>query len=226
MKIYFLGLAFLLASCGPNYRGVRGDVSFVDFPDSGEITSVNIGDTLLSKAKVETREGFRLNSPITAPFALEKLQFSTGDYYLRTETKSHQQFYPVDNKMVFSGGVDFNGRVGFAIRKKDNKITGWTIGGVHMNLDQVPSITKKTVTLINTTNFKQELIYNGKSGNIARFLYREYSGNLARPAFTQELTYDLASSRVIGFKEVRLEVLRTTNTSIQYRVISGFKSRD
>jgi hypothetical protein len=128
--------------------------------------------------------------------------------------------------MVFSGGVDFNGRVGFAIRKKDNKITGWTIGGVHMNLDQVPSITKKTVTLINTTNFKQELIYNGKSGNIARFLYREYSGNLARPAFTQELTYDLASSRVIGFKEVRLEVLRTTNTSIQYRVISGFKSRD
>ncbi len=105
-------------------------------------------------------------------------------------------------------------------------MSGWTIGGVNITLDQAPDITKKMVTIVNETNFKQELVYNGKSGNIARFLYREYSGNMARPAFTQELTYDLSESKVIGFREVRLQVLGTSNTSIKYKVISGFDQND
>jgi hypothetical protein len=226
MKMYFLGLAFLLASCGPNYRSVRGDVRFVDFPESGVTNLVSIGETLLSQAKVETRNGYRLNNSVTGSFGLFKMSLDAGDYYQRLESDSHKFFFPVNPDMVWTKNGHALNSVGFAIRKKDEKVSGWIIDDVHITLDQDASLTSKTVTLVNTTNFKQELIYNGKSGNIARFLYREYSGNLARPAFTQELTYDLASSRVIGFKEVRLEVLRTTNTSIQYRVISGFKSRD
>jgi hypothetical protein len=51
-------------------------------------------------------------------------------------------------------------------------------------------------------------------------VYREFKDNLARPAFTQELKYDLGQSRVIGYKGARFEVLDAGNTAITYKVLS------
>jgi len=218
-------LAFI-SSCGPRTESVRGRLEYINFPSLNSIQTSNIGSTLLSKAKVETIEGFRLNSPVTGTFGLFWCKFNVGEYCLRQHTASHNIYYPTNPHLVVYKDGSFDGGVGFSVRKKDGKMSGWTIGGVNITLDQAPDITKKMVTIVNETNFKQELVYNGKSGNIARFLYREYSGNMARPAFTQELTYDLSESKVIGFREVRLQVLGTSNTSIKYKVISGFDQED
>ena len=45
---------------------------------------------------------------------------------------------------------------------------------------------------------------------------------MIRPAFTQEVQYDLSESKIIGFKNLRLEVVRATNTEITYRLIQNF----
>ena len=42
---------------------------------------------------------------------------------------------------------------------------------------------------------------------------------MARPAFTQELKYDLGEGKVIGFKGARFEVLSATNVGIRYKVL-------
>ena len=39
--------------------------------------------------------------------------------------------------------------------------------------------------------FKYELIYQGRDSSVVRIAYREYTDNLAKPAFSQELTYTL-----------------------------------
>jgi hypothetical protein len=70
--------------------------------------------------------------------------------------------------------------------------------------------------------FVQEFIYNGRLGNQLKFIYREFSGDYIRPAFTQEVQYDLSLSREIGFRELRLHVEEASNTSINYRVITTF----
>ena len=68
-------------------------------------------------------------------------------------------------------------------------------------------------------NRKKELIYTGVSKNIIAVLYREYQNDMARPAFSQELKYDLGEGRVIGFKGARFEVIKATNLGITYRVL-------
>jgi hypothetical protein len=201
---------------------VKGRLEYKDFPPLNIVKTSNIGTTLLTKAKVETNEGFRLNSPVTGHFGIFLCKYAVGDYYLRQTTKSLKKYFPTDPNLVSHKDGSHQGRFGFAIDKKSGEIKGCSLGSSPVKLDQAPSITKKMVTIVNETNFKQELVYNGKSGDIARFLYREYSGNMARPAFTQELTYDLSASKIIGFREVRLQVLATSNTSIKYKVISGF----
>src|ERR1700674_5426084 len=41
------------------------------------------------------------------------------------------------------------------------------------------------------SSMSQELIYGGVAGNTIKVTYREYGNNMARPAFSQELQYDL-----------------------------------
>jgi len=75
---------------------------------------------------------------------------------------------------------------------------------------------------ISQPSFKQELIYNGKSGSTLKFMYREFSKDLARPSFSQEVNYDLAESNIVGFKGARIEILNATNTKIEYKVLKSF----
>jgi hypothetical protein len=61
---------------------------------------------------------------------------------------------------------------------------------------------------------EQQLVYSGMSGKTIRLSYREFVHDLARPAFTQELQYDLADSAEIGFRNLRATVVKATNTMI------------
>jgi hypothetical protein len=69
---------------------------------------------------------------------------------------------------------------------------------------------------------EKQLIYNGKSGNTIKFSYREFINDTARPAFSQDLQYDLSESNVIGFKGMRIEVIKATNTNITYKILNDF----
>ncbi len=76
------------------------------------------------------------------------------------------------------------------------------------------------ITKYQEGSFKQELLYNGKSKDTIKLQYREYRDNLARPAFFQDLTYDLTESKEIGFRGMMIEVLEATNSKIKFIVKS------
>lgn len=80
------------------------------------------------------------------------------------------------------------------------------------------------VTTAPTT--RRELVYQGAGGGVLRLLYREYSGDLARPAYTQEAAYDLSPDgpTEVAFKGVRIAVASAGNSEMVYRVLSGFGS--
>jgi len=71
-------------------------------------------------------------------------------------------------------------------------------------------------------SFKRELIYNGKAGSVIKLLYREFNNDFARPAFSQEITYDLSQSNIVGFKGSRLKILKADNLQINYIVLKPF----
>jgi hypothetical protein len=72
--------------------------------------------------------------------------------------------------------------------------------------------------------YRKEIVYQGAAGGILRLLYREYTNDLVRPAFIQELTYDYsgAESLRVAVKGVRLEVFEAGNSGIRYLVTRGF----
>ena len=59
-------------------------------------------------------------------------------------------------------------------------------------------------------------------GDQIKVTYREFSGDIVRPGFAQDVQYDLSAEKTIGFKGVRIEVISATNTKLVYRVQKSF----
>lgn len=75
-----------------------------------------------------------------------------------------------------------------------------------------------------------EILYSGRSGNEVTLDYREYAfdnfrGAFARPAFFQQVKYDLGTSRMVSFRDVKIEILDATNSGIRYRVVEDGRRR-
>lgn len=70
------------------------------------------------------------------------------------------------------------------------------------------------------SDFFIDFLYQGSAKGGLKFTYREFSNNIARPAFTQDLTYEAESdgTAIIGFKNMRIKVLKATNLNITYVV--------
>lgn len=83
-------------------------------------------------------------------------------------------------------------------------------------------VERTTVLMPSGTSFRQELLYNGRVGDGVRITYREYSGDMLRPAFSQEAVYDLSESDIVAFKDARLRILEATNSHLKYEVLSHF----
>jgi hypothetical protein len=66
---------------------------------------------------------------------------------------------------------------------------------------------------------RREILYSGGSKGAITLQYREYVNNTARPAFSQELSYDLADGNEIGFKGARIRIIKVSNTGVRYVVL-------
>lgn len=66
--------------------------------------------------------------------------------------------------------------------------------------------------------FAAELVYSGISNSTLRVSYREYVNDMAQPAYSQELTYNLSESNIITFRSVKIKISHADNSEIEYSV--------
>lgn len=73
-------------------------------------------------------------------------------------------------------------------------------------------------------SFKYLVLYQGKIDNKIKISFMEFVDDMARPAFTQDIEYELnkEGNTIIGFKGLRIEVLKATNMNITYKVIKDY----
>lgn len=76
--------------------------------------------------------------------------------------------------------------------------------------------------VVKENSFQQIIEYNGKSGDILKFTYREFSNNMARQAYNTDFTMDLNDGDTIGYKGALIKVIKANNNKIEYSVIRNF----
>lgn len=88
---------------------------------------------------------------------------------------------------------------GIAVNQRDsNKIKFHWNGPIMFTPKPVPVLTKTQNVDTEHQNFRQEIIYNGRSLDILKFLYREISNDILRAPFSQDVQYDLKEGNTNG----------------------------
>lgn len=223
----FAAASLMLLSACATSQAIVPRTEIIDRPVVGEVVSAELGETIVEKGRLRTFDGLVLQNELQwgDGFLLKKYTVSPGRLRARQQDAKFIYFYS-ENMTTYDallGTAPYPG--GGLCRALDGSgpVRGFMVAGVcNMNWNVTPDIQETRIYDVDSPGFRQELIYNGRSGDTLKFLYREFSGDFMRPPFSQEIQYDLTESTTIGFRGVRIEVEEATNTVIRYRVISTF----
>jgi hypothetical protein len=136
-------------------------------------------------------------------------------------------------RIVLLGVTNNNLPTGLLVKAETGEVIGavwrngfgsWGTGTLHYTIEPKNTMfaTVKSIVVIKDKPYENfEIIFTGRSGQNATFLYREFSpDDLAKPAFYQNLTYNLETEDTIQFKKLKIKVLNVSNESIRFKVLS------
>lgn len=178
----------------------------IDEPPVGEVRNVELGERLVYQQDVQIVRGRKVdgvargqNGPFPVDMSGMYVRANGGKYYC--------------GQMVLRDPLN-NGRVhNVCLTDTEFRATG------------VP-FTETEAIVQKPTNIQRILEYAGRDRQTLSVFYKEYTetvdGAFIRPAFTQEFKFDMNEGRVIGVKGARIEVLKATNTGINYKVLAHF----
>lgn len=106
----------------------------------------------------------------------------------------------------------------FTYNFEKGKVMVANVGDEMLNMTK---LRKNDISGAILSTFSSSLTYSGRQGTSLRVYYREESDNIARPAFTQELTYDIAQDSVLTFRKTKLRVTEASNNLIKFIVLES-----
>lgn len=229
-----LAILSLFASCGttiPIIKNKKGydyerEVQASTNYEIGKIQKANTGNEMIAAQKIKTvtKHGY---------IGLHSIYTSTFDFGSSAPDIKKDEFFNVygtsDKGIIIIGDFEkwyyYGHYYGIEIDKKGHILRGL----VHVRKNILPHQGKwptkqifqdTTITYKTPSKFKIKMLYQGKSGNNIKILYREFSDDLARASFNQELEYNLDESMNIAFKSFEIEIIRATNSFIEFKVIN------
>jgi len=203
-----------------NYQATPQNVSK---PPINSVNDAYIGDKMLEQGIFIEREALFIAK--TKKFG--GYTFSEG-YYLKVGEDVKGSYFQAINMISNGGNLQKNMIVDpFKAVMLDSKNEVCVITVFNAKVCSENSDAKiSKIGIAADNSFQQTLIYSGKVGNKINVSYREFSSNVARPAFNNDVEYDLSESKQIGYKGALLEVIDANNQSIKYRVLRNFNKVD
>lgn len=204
---------FLLSGCAVNYQPVVPSKEFVDYPELNQKTVARVGDKMVAKGVRYTGDALILQSAVDG--FLYKIR--PGTYIKFGHLEGEGFFDPVGIRR--SALAD---QVQLMSVRKDNPDQVCVVTVVASRTCYDADFEIREVESEQDASFQQTLLYSGKVGDKIRLSYREFSDGMARPAFSNDVEYDLSESSRVGYKGAELEVIAADNQKITYQVLRTF----
>lgn len=227
--ITFLSICLLLTSCAIQIKPIEPKNRTYDDVPLNALLNNEIGDRLITTGKEYYQEALKIIESPNFKIDMTSYPYTSGEV-LPLSGSTNEWFLYYNKKDIGTNRYMF----GIAVNKKNTSIINPFLSSAPGNAGGF--FTKKvegfktepdTFTTKECNDcFKQEFVFNGKVGNNLKFIYREYVNDMARPAFNQDLQYDLNDSNIVGFKGLRIEVIKATNTNIEYKILSSFNKKN
>jgi hypothetical protein len=186
-------------------------------PEVGVRSSATVGDPMVTKYHYLADEVAVLLKSSESNFMFGRPEVSANTRLVKTYSSKGEIYCPIMRGSPVPCFKDDSGDGKFDYAYN---LGAFSIVAPIGEIDPLPyTIAESTIQ----DGFKYELVYQGIDDDTVRIAYREYSENLARPAFHQDLTYTLDEGDTqVSFKGVRLVIHSASNNDVEYTVSSGF----
>lgn len=220
-KIIILASVLLVVGCAAPKNNYTPKTIDISEPPIGIVIEKQVGDEMVKQGKYREHDAIYFQDQVKPVWAYTIMP----GYFLKMGGDEAGDFYRIGGAGEESGYVDKNPFADPLIAlmvKADNTLCAVTFinavacGDVKSGFEKV----KKPISSMDS--MQRTLIYNGRVGDKVNVGYREFSSNMARPAFNNNVEYDLTESKEIGYRGARIEIIEATNRSIRYKVISNF----
>ena len=188
-------------------------VEHISWPAVGETITVGVGDNMVRQGHIVEENFLVVHEPIDGSFydipakAYPQIGFDEKDDFFNAQGVTRSGLADPVSALALGKEPDSPLRV----------IT--TFGASN---SYAGSYSRERRLSPRETSFQQTLIYSGRIGDKINVGYCEFSNNLARPAFNNDVEYDLSVSQTIGYKGASLEVIDANNSSITFRLLENF----
>lgn len=203
-----------------NYKPLAVDISE---PPLNEVVQRSVGEEMLKQGKYAVIDVLNVEATTKPHWGVT---INPG-LFRKTGDDEDANYYELGGRGGESGSVEKSWVVDplkvLMLKKSDNAICiVTTLDGKSCSDTQKENYKQEKRSVVFENGIQQTLIYSGRIGSRIRFGYREFSNNLARPAFNNDVEYDLRESQTIAYKGAVIEVIEATNQYIKYIVKSNF----
>lgn len=203
--------------------------SISDYPAIGEIKTVEVGESLVSKDKQTTIPAIDIEQVIE--HLIENLGNKAtltalpGRYVEKGKDGFGKYYQAIEGEMLENGRpVEYP--IGIYVTDSDPQKTEFYALSLYVDGYRPLSYPKDGIQFTKSLHqtrdelsFKKELVYTGISQNVISILYKEFKDDMARPAFSQDLKYDLSESKTVGYRGARFEIIKATNQGLTYKTL-------
>lgn len=221
-KILFTSIitAAVLSACATPAYNYTPELKEISKPPIGQVTTASLGDHMLTQGMVVQQDAIYIDGD----YNMSGNKVSSGYFAKQGEDEKYEQ-YRISNDVgagKVAKGLLKDPPALLAVRKEDKALCVMTIYNYVSSCTIDVPYQKTNWATANKNSFQQTLLYNGKVGNKINIGYREFSSDTARPAFNNDVEYDLSQSKEIGYKGALIDVIDADNKQIKYKVTKGF----
>ena len=212
--IFMLCLALLLSGCMEQPKPTT-----IYIPELNKTSTVEVGQNMYEKvhAIYECRKSVKFSEEVASKYnnrdnCFKKLKNNECDMFIRL---SGGKFY----KNLIDKNCD---------GKFTNRVKRQLFDKTVLEKPIKYQIVNAKPSKIVNDSFKYVVLYQGKVGNKLNISFQSFVSIhgefIIRDAFTQNIQYELDKNgeALIGFKGLRIKVLKATNLDITYKVISDY----
>ncbi|WP_394165095.1 hypothetical protein [Neptunomonas phycophila] len=211
-------ITLALTGCTTTKLNYSPEKTFIDTPPINSINTAFIGEHLLQQGNIANND--MLN--VTAPTNIAGYTIASGYFSKTGETREYEDYLPQRIGLISKPWYK-DTPVSIRLYKNNTKACVITLYAYAVcDEPELTHFVRERIPTIQPNSFMQTLIYSGKIGNRINIGYREFSNDIARAAYSNEVEYDLSVSNIIGYKGARLEVIEANNEMIKYKVLKKF----
>ncbi|MCF8481258.1 MAG: hypothetical protein K9H25_12560 [Rhodospirillum sp.] len=192
-------------------------------PELGLEATARVGDTIFQEYSYTAATRAVLVDGVSETIGFARVNAPQGTVLIPAKVGDKQAYCTTTN-VYFNLGEQRG--ICFFDDNNDQKFDRYWVEATLESIDfEVPSLAYNVDKYdLSGGGFRKELIYQGRVASELRVTYREYVNDLARPAFTQDLVYEVDPKTLghIDFRNVSIAVTEMGENKISYIVYQGF----